>query len=62
MVNTKYQTGGFPESGSLFIQINDEQPELTDSILKKSIVGTQEPIIESIRQTILQAVKERIYG
>lgn len=62
MVNTKYQTGGFPESGSLFIQIDDEQPELTGSILKKSIVDTQEPIIESIRQAISQAVKERIYG
>lgn len=62
MVNTKYQTDGFPESGSLFTQINDEQPELTGSILEKSIAGTQEPINESIRQAISQAVKERVYG
>lgn len=58
----EYQTGGFPQNDSLFIQTDNEQLELTGSILKKSIAGTQEPIIESIRQAISQAVKERIYG
>ena len=58
----EYQTDGFPESGSLFIQIDSGQPELTGPILKKSIAGTQEPIIESIRQAISQAVKEHVYG
>lgn len=58
----EYQTGGFSQSSSLFIQIDSEQPELTGPILKKSIAGTQEPIIESIRQAISQTVKERIYG
>ena len=58
----EYQTGGFPQSGSLFTQIDSGQPELTGSILEKSIVDTQEPIIESIRQAISQAVKERVYG
>jgi hypothetical protein len=57
----KYQTGGFPQSGSLFAQIDNEQ--LVGSILKgKSVPSTQEPVIESIRQAVLQAVKERIYG
>lgn len=58
----EYQTGGFPQSSSLFIQIDSEQPELTGPILKKSIAGTQESINESIRQAVLQAVKERVYG
>lgn len=61
MVNTKYQTGGFPESSSLFIQTGNEQ--LVGSIFKgKTVPSTQEPINENIRQTILQAVKERVYG
>lgn len=37
--------------------------QLVGSIFKgKTIPSTQEPINESIRQAILQAVKERIYG
>lgn len=58
----EYQTGGFPQSDSLFMQVDNEQPELTGFICKKSIVSTQEPINESIRKAILQAVKERVYG
>ena len=59
----EYQTGGFPQSNSLFIQTDDEQPELTGSILEgKPIVPTQEPIIKSIRQAVLQTIKERVYG
>lgn len=61
MVNTKYQTGGFPENGSLFIQTDNEQ--LVGSVFKgKMIPSTQEPITESIKQAISQAVKERVYG
>jgi hypothetical protein len=61
VVNTKYQTDGFPENGSLFIQTGNEQ--LVGSIFKgKTVPSTQEPINESIRQAILQAVKERVYG
>lgn len=61
MVNTKYQTDGFPENGSLFIQTGNEQ--LVGSIFKrKTIPSTQEPINESIRKAILQAVKERVHG
>ena len=61
MVNTKYQTGGFPQSDSLFIQTGTEQ--LVGCVFKeKAIPSTQEPINESIRQAVLQAVKERVYG
>lgn len=57
----KYQTGGFPQSDSLFIQTDHKQ--LVGSILKgKPVPSTQEPINENIRQAILQAVKECIYG
>ena len=57
----KYQTGGFPQSDSLFIQTDNEQ--LVGSILKgKTVSFKQEPINENIRQAILQAVKEHIYG
>lgn len=57
----KYQTGGFRQSDSLFVQIDDEQ--LVGSIFKgKTVPSTQEPINESIRQAISQAVKEYIYG
>lgn len=57
----KYQTGGFLENGSLFIQTDNEQ--LVGSIFKeKTVLSTQEPINESIRQAILQAVEERVYG
>lgn len=57
----KYQTGGFPENGSLFIQTDNEQ--LVGSIFKgKTIPSTQEPVNESIRQAVSQAVKERVYG
>lgn len=57
----KYQTGGFPENSSLFIQTDNEQ--LVGSVFKgKAIPSTQEPITESIRQAISQAVKECIYG
>ena len=57
----KHQTGGFPQSDSLFIQTDNEQ--LVGSVFKgKAIPSTQEPITESIRQAILQAVKECIYG
>ena len=57
----KYQTGEFPQSNSLFIQTDNEQ--LVGSVFKgKAIPSTQEPITESIRQAISQAVKECIYG
>lgn len=57
----KYQTGGFRQSDSLFVQTDDEQ--LVGSIFKgKTVPSTQEPINESIKQAILQAVKEYIYG
>lgn len=57
----KYQTDGFPENSSLFIQTDNEQ--LVGSVFKgKAIPSTQEPITESIRQAISQAVKECIYG
>lgn len=57
----EYQTGGFLENGFLFIQTDNEQ--LVGSIFKgKTIPSTQEPINESIRKTILQAVKEHVYG
>ena len=57
----KYQTGGFRQSDSLFVQTDDEQ--LVGSIFKgKTVPSTQEPINKSIRQAISQAVKERIYG
>lgn len=57
----KYQTGGFPQSDSLFIQTDNEQ--LVGSIFKgKTVPSTQEPINESIKQAISQAVKECIYG
>ena len=61
MVNTKYQTGGFPENGSLFIQTDNEQ--LVGSIFKgKTVPSTQEPINESISKAISQAGTERVYG
>ena len=57
----EYQTINSPENGSLFIQTDNEQ--LVGSIFKgKTIPSTQEPINESIRKAILQAVKERVYG
>lgn len=57
----KYQTSDFSENGSLFIQTGNEQ--LVGSIFKGKIIpSTQEPINESIRQAVLQAVKERVYG
>ena len=57
----EYQTGGFPENGSLFIQTNNEQ--LVGSIFKrKTVPSMQEPINESIRKAILPAIKERVYG
>lgn len=57
----KYQTGGFPQSDSLFIHTDNER--LVGSAFKgKTIPSTQEPINESIRQAISQAVKEYIYG
>lgn len=57
----KYQTDEFPKSNSLFVQTDDEQ--LVGSIFKgKTVPSTQEPINESIRQAISQAVKEYIYG
>lgn len=47
VVNTKYQ----------------RNEQLVGSIFKgKTIPSTQEPINESIRQAVLQAVKERVYG
>lgn len=47
MVNTKYQ----------------RNEQLVGSIFKgKTIPSTQEPINESIRQAVLQAVKENVYG
>ena len=57
-----YQTGGFPLSGFLFIQIDNEQPELTGSIHKKSIPSTQEPVNESIKQSVSRVIKECVYG
>lgn len=57
----EYQTIGSLENGSLFIQTDNEQ--LVGSIFKgKTVPSTQEPINESIRQAIFQAVKERVYG
>lgn len=57
----KYQTDGFPENGSLFIQTDNEQ--LVGSIFKgKTVPSTQESVNGSIRQAVLQAVKERVYG
>lgn len=57
----KYQTDGLPENGSLFIQTDNEQ--LVGSIFKeKTVPSTQEPVNESIRQAVPQAVKERVYG
>lgn len=57
----KHQTGGFLENGSLFIRTDNEQ--LVGSIFKgKTVPSTQEPINESIKQAISQAVKECIYG
>lgn len=57
----EYQAGRFPQSDSLFIQTDNEQ--LVGCVFKgKAISSTQEPINESIRQAILQAVKERVYG
>lgn len=57
----KYQTGEFPQSDSLFIHTDNER--LVGSAFKeKMIPSTQEPINESIRQAISQAVKEYIYG
>lgn len=57
----KYQTGDFSENGSLFIQIDNKR--LVGSIFKgKAAPSTQEPVNESIRRAILQAVKERAYG
>lgn len=57
----EYQTGGFSQNDSLFIQTGNEQ--LVGSIFKgKTVPSTQEPINESIKQTISQAVKERVYG
>lgn len=57
----EYQTIGSPENGSLFIQTDNEQ--LVGSIFKgKTIPSTQEPINESIRKAIFQAVKEHVYG
>ena len=62
MIRIKYKTGGFPQYGSLFIQIDNEQPELTGSIQKKPIASTQEPVIKSIRKAVSQVIKEHIYG
>lgn len=57
----KHQTGGFLENGSLFIHTDNEQ--LVGSIFKgKTVPSMQEPINESIKQAISQAVKECIYG
>lgn len=57
----KYQTGGFRQSDSLFVQTDDEQ--LVGSVFKgKAVPSAQEPMNESIRQAISQAVKEYIYG
>lgn len=57
----KYQTDEFPKSNSLFVQTDDEQ--LVGFIFKgKTVPSTQEPINESIRQAVSQAVKECIYG
>ena len=57
----KYQTGRFLQNDSLFIQADNEQ--LVGSVFKrKSVPSTQEPINESIKQAVLQAVKERVYG
>lgn len=43
------------------MQTGNEQ--LVGSVFKgKSVPSMQEPINESIRQAILQAVKERVYG
>ena len=57
----KYQTDEFPKSNSLFVQTDDEQ--LVGSIFKgKAVPSTQEPINESIKQAVSQAVKECIYG
>lgn len=57
----KYQTDEFPKSNSLFVQTDDEQ--LVGSAFKeKTVPSTQEPINESIKQAISQAVKEYIYG
>lgn len=53
----EYQAGRFPQSDSLFIQTDNEQ--LVGCVFKeKAIPSTQEPINESIRQAISQAVKE----
>lgn len=52
----EFQTGSFPENNSLFIQTDVEQLELVGSIFKgKSVPSMQEPVIESIRQAILEA-------
>lgn len=57
----KYQTDGFPQNDSLFIYTGNKQ--LVGSIFKgKTVPSTQEPINESIKQAISQAVKECIYG
>ena len=57
----KYQTDESNKSNSLFVQTDDEQ--LVGSIFKgKAVPSTQEPINESIKQAVSQAVKECIYG
>lgn len=61
VVNMKYQTGGFLKSDSLFMHTDNER--LVGSVFKrKTVPSMQEPINESIRQAISQAVKECIYG
>lgn len=57
----KCQTSGFPQNDSLLIHTDNER--LVGSVFKRKIVPSmQEPINESIRQAISQAVKECIYG
>lgn len=57
----KYQTDESHKSNSLFMQTDDEQ--LVGSIFKgKTVPSAQEPINESIRKAILQAVKEHVHG
>ena len=49
----EFQTGGFPDN-LFFTQPGKEQPILVDSS-KKLIPSMQEPVIESVRQAILEA-------
>lgn len=49
----EFKAGGFPDN-LFFTQPGKEQPILADSS-KKLIPSMQEPVIESVRQAILEA-------